>query len=60
MTLLSVRVPSVFADEIDNAAKRLQAERPPGSDVVTRSEIVKIALNDWLARHSDGKPKRSK
>jgi metal-responsive CopG/Arc/MetJ family transcriptional regulator len=52
MTLLSVRIPAAFADEIDEAAQRVHSSRPPGSDPVTRSEVVKIALTEWIARQS--------
>jgi hypothetical protein len=39
-------------ESLDAAADELSKERPVGSAKVARSEVVKIALTQWLASRS--------
>jgi hypothetical protein len=39
-------------ESLDAAAEEMSKDRPPGSAKVARSEVVKIALAQWLAARS--------
>ena len=48
-TVLSFLVDDSLIESLDAAAEELSKERPVGSAKVARSEVVKIALTQWLA-----------
>lgn len=39
-------------EALDAEAARLSAERPPGSARISRAELIKIILHDWLEKRS--------
>ena len=51
-TVLSFQVEDSLVEALDAVAEEMSRMRPPGSAKVARSEVVKVALTQWLADHS--------
>jgi hypothetical protein len=59
-TILSLKVEDELIRLLDAEAKTMSAEQPPGRASVSRGELVRIALHEWLAARAKARAERSK
>jgi len=50
-TILSLKVEDELIHALDEAAKAMSAEQPAGRASISRGELVRIALHEWLAAY---------
>jgi hypothetical protein len=50
MVSLSIRIEGAMAKSLDEIAEKMSAERP--GLAITRTDVVRVALNEWLAGRS--------
>jgi predicted transcriptional regulator len=50
-TILSLKVEDELIRALDEAAKTMSAEQPAGRASISRGELVRIALHEWLATY---------
>lgn len=46
---LGIKVNPALAAALDEEAKIMTAEQPPGRATISRGELIRIALHEWLA-----------
>ena len=46
---LGIKIDPKLADTLDAEAARMSAERPPGSAKISRGELIRIIIIEWLA-----------
>jgi hypothetical protein len=51
-TVLSFKVGDDLIRMLDEEAKRMSAEQPPGRASIARGELIRIALHEWLAERA--------
>jgi hypothetical protein len=47
---LGIKVDPKLADALDAEAKLMSAEQPPGRSAISRGELIRIVLHEWLAQ----------
>jgi hypothetical protein len=58
-TILSLKVEDELIRLLDEAAKAMSAAQPVGRASVSRGELVRIALHEWLAAYkAKSKPRQ--
>ncbi len=46
---LGIKIDPKLAEALDAEAARMTAERPPGSAKISRGELIRVILLEWLA-----------
>lgn len=56
-TILSLKVEDELIRLLDEEAKTMSAEQPPGRGAISRGELVRILLHEGLAAHAKARSK---
>ena len=57
---LGIKVDPKLAAALDAEVKLMNAEQPPGRASISRGELIRIALHEWLAARAKSRAERSK
>jgi hypothetical protein len=57
-TTLSFKAEPKLLEALDAEAERMSAEQPPGRAKLSRTEMIKIALFEWLAARAKARSER--
>jgi hypothetical protein len=55
---LGIKVDPKLVDLLDKEAKIMSAEQPPGRAAISRGELIRIALHEWLAARAKARGER--
>ena len=55
---LGIKVDPKLAEALDAEVKVMNAEQPPGRASISRGELIRIALHEWLATRAAARSKR--
>ena len=57
---LGIKVDPKLAEALDAEVKVMNAEQPPGRASISRGELIRIALHEWLAARAKTRAEHSK
>jgi hypothetical protein len=49
---LGIKIDPKLAETLDAEAARMTAERPPGSAKISRGELIRVIIHEWLEARS--------
>ncbi len=55
---LGIKVDPKLAEALDAEVKLMNAEQPPGRASISRGELIRIALHEWLAARAKSRSER--